>query len=61
MRILLAHDTLAKDAEELEEAVDNALKVAAERGHEALVAWLVKEYPGEAKEACVGALLRATK
>jgi hypothetical protein len=61
MRILLAHDTLASDAEELEEGVDNALKVAAERGHEDLVAWLVKEYRQDAKEGCVGALLRATK
>jgi len=61
MRALFRHPAISEDDEELEEAVATALKGAAERGHTALVDMLVGGYPEQAKKACVGALLLATK
>ena len=60
LRLLLTQPTIADDADELEEAVENALKVAAEEGREAAVEYLVTAHPALCKAPCPAATLRAT-
>jgi hypothetical protein len=57
---LFAQRTIAGDADELEESVENALKAAAAEGHEAAVGWLLAKHPKLSKPACPPALLKAT-
>jgi len=60
MRHLFAQPTIQDDKDELEESVDNALKVAAEEGQAAIVDYMLANYSSLAKSPCPAALLKAT-
>ncbi|KAI8465883.1 MAG: hypothetical protein J3K34DRAFT_76201 [Monoraphidium minutum] len=57
---LLNQTTVKDDEDELEEAVDNALKVGAEEGRYEIVDHVLSSYPQQAKAPCPAALIKAT-
>ncbi|KAF8067327.1 hypothetical protein HT031_002375 [Scenedesmus sp. PABB004] len=59
--LLFAQKVLRDDPEELDEAVGNGLKVAAEMGQEAIVDWLLARHKKLAKAHCKAAVFRALK
>ncbi|GBF88260.1 hypothetical protein Rsub_00972 [Raphidocelis subcapitata] len=62
LRHLLEQPTVRDDDEELEESIENALKVAAEEGKEAIVEFILsnKNYSALAKGPCPAAVIKAT-
>lgn len=61
MDMLLSQSLFQKDKEELEEAVDTALKASAELGKPDIVAVLIKKFPEETKARCKAGVFRAYK
>lgn len=61
MEILLSQKLFKEDKDELDEAVDTALKAAAELGKVDVVDVVLKGFPDQAKEHCKAATFRAMK
>lgn len=59
--ILLSQPLFKKDKDELDEAVDTAIKAAAELGRSEIVELLLTKFPGESKEHCKAGVFRALK
>ena len=59
--MLLSQKLFEKDKDELDEAVDNALKVAAELGKADIVDSLLKKFPEQTKQHCKAGMFRALK
>jgi hypothetical protein len=57
---LMEQPTVKEDADELEESVENALKVAAVEGKEAIIDYVLANHSALAKGPCPAALVRAT-
>lgn len=61
MELLLSQKLFSTDKDELDEAVDTALKASAELGKPDIVEVLLKKFPEETKGHCKAGVFRALK
>eukprot|EP00775_Hariotina_reticulata_P011296 gene11296-11446_t len=61
MELLLAQKVFQEDEEELDETIDNGLKVAAEMGSLPVLDLMIKKYPDSCKAHCKAAVFKALK
>jgi hypothetical protein len=61
MELLLSQNVFQEDEEELDETIDNGLKVAGEMGSLPVLDLLIKKYPDMCKAHCKAAVFKAMK